>query len=182
MGGSAPRLDPRKKTIVVRLEESYAPYMAGKDASLNGAVLQTLFHAFANENLVALCRYGDQLENVKKKFGSRYLVPDFVDGRALLEQTDVFVGMGGTMTAESALLGVPTISIFQGSLYTEDYLKSVGLLTKTAKPAQLVRHVSRLLDSRLKRECSKKAARVLGSMEDPVPVITRRIIKTTKQG
>ena len=32
------------------------------------------------------------------------------DGKHLLNNTDVFIGSGGTMTAESALMGIPTIS------------------------------------------------------------------------
>ncbi len=32
------------------------------------------------------------------------------DGKYLLNNTDVFIGSGGTMTAESALMGIPTIS------------------------------------------------------------------------
>ena len=32
------------------------------------------------------------------------------DGKYLLNNTDIFIGSGGTMTAESALMGVPTIS------------------------------------------------------------------------
>lgn len=182
-GGPVPPLDQRKTTITVRLEESYAPYMAGTDMTLPDAVLNALAEAFPNQNLVALCRYGDQLERVKDRFGSRYVVPEeVVDGRSLLERTNVFVGMGGTMTAESALMGVPTMSMFQGSLYTEKYLESVGLLVKASKPDRLVRHVRRLLDERRRREFSKRAAKVLASMEDPVPIVARQIIKAAKQG
>ncbi len=32
------------------------------------------------------------------------------DGKHLLNNTDIFIGSGGTMTAESALMGIPTIS------------------------------------------------------------------------
>ena len=31
------------------------------------------------------------------------------DGKALLEMCDVFVGSGGTMTAEAAFMGVPSV-------------------------------------------------------------------------
>ncbi|MDG6898561.1 MAG: DUF354 domain-containing protein, partial [Nitrososphaerota archaeon] len=111
--GPTPRLDGSKRTITVRLEESYAPYMASSDAKLTASVLRELSEAFPDGNLVALCRYGEQLAWVRKRFGKRFIVPErVIDGRALLGETDVFVGMGGTMTAESALMGVPTISIF----------------------------------------------------------------------
>lgn len=180
--GPFPRLDPNRRTITVRLEERYAPYMAGTDTNLNTLVLKRLAESFGEENLIALCRYGDQLKGVKNVFGKKYLVPEeAVDGRALLRRTDVFVGMGGTMTAESALLGVPTISMFQGYLYTERYLKSVGLLRKPSTPAELIREVERLLDGRRKKRISAKSAKVLAAMEDPVPVVARQIVAATKQ-
>lgn len=181
--GPLPALDPKKQTVTVRLEESYAPYMSGTDRSLSDAVLRSVADAFPNLNLVALCRYGDQLKSVKKKFGSRYIVPEeVVDGRSLLARTDVFVGMGGTMTTESGLMGVPTVSMFQGSLFTEKYLVSAGLLVKVSRPERLVRLVSRLLDGRMRTRYSKKAATLLRSMEDPVPVVARQIISAAKQG
>ena len=181
-GGHTPPLDSSKRTITVRLEESYAPYMASSDSSFGHSVLRGLSEAFGNENLIALCRYGDQLDGVKRAFGDRFTVPDeVVDGRSLLKKTDVFVGMGGTMTTEAALMGVPAISMFQGSLYTERYLKSVGLLTRPGTVSELVREVTSMLESRNRRRISTKAAKVLARMEDPVPVVTDTIITTAKQ-
>ncbi len=182
LNGPAPELERSKKTITVRLEENYAPYMAGTNGEWTGTVLQNLAEAFPESNLVALCRYGDQLESVKGRFGSRYIVPSYVvDGRRLLAETDLFVGMGGTMTAEAALMGVPTISAFQGTLHTELYLKSVGLLVKTNSPPALLSHARKLLDSRYKVEFARKAKRILGSMEDPVHKISDRVVKTAEQ-
>lgn len=182
MKGPVPRLNHKRRTVVVRLEESYAPYMAGTKRSWNEEVLNALSDSVTDTNLVALCRYGDQLKGVRKKFGDRFIVPEgVIDGRSLLEATDVFVGMGGTMTAESALMGVPTISAYQGSLYTEDYLISIGLVCKTKSPVRLVRMVGDFLERDYRRDCSKKARRVLNSMEDPIPKIARFLVASTKQ-
>lgn len=180
--GPIPRLNRKRKTVVVRLEESYAPYMAGTKRSWNDAVLQSLSVKAADANLVVLCRYGDQLRKVRAKFGDRFIVPgEVVDGRSLLAVTDVFVGLGGTMTTESALMGVPTISAFQGFLYTEDYLISVGLLRRTQSPARLARMVERFLERNAKTEQAKKARRILGAMEDPVPRIARFVAATARE-
>lgn len=169
LDGPAPELRSGKKRITVRLEESYAPYMAGTDEGWNEVVLRSLAETFPGENLVALCRYGDQLESIKKRFGSRFIVPDYVvDGRRLLDSTDVFIGLGGTMSAEAALMGVPAISAFQGTLYTELYLKSVGLLEKAQSPSAILRYAKKSLDPRFKAKFVRKARRVLASMEDPV--------------
>src|SRR5207245_2424229 len=121
-------LDKTRKTIVVRLEGSYAPYMRGTSKSWGDTVLGRLAEDFKDCNLVALCRYEDQLESIKKRYGETFIIPDeVIDGTALLKVTDVFVGMGGTMSVDSALQGVRTISAFQGDLYTERSLISEGL-------------------------------------------------------
>jgi len=172
--GPIPKLSSKKKTITVRLEESFAPYMAGTDSRWSDQVLEAVASGFPDLNLVALCRYGEQLDHVVQKFGTRYVVPsEVVDGRRLLELSDAFVGMGGTMTTESALMGVPTVSTFQGDLYTEAYLKTVGLLTKTRETKALVRLLSRFIGSGAKNSLRPRAKRVLDSMEDPIGRVAR---------
>lgn len=180
--GPVPRLSRKRKTVVVRLEESYAPYMLGTERSWNDVVLRSISESVTDANLVALCRYGDQLRDVRKKFGDRFVVPEeVVDGRSLLRVTDVFIGMGGTMTAESALMGVPTMSAFQGSLYTEDYLVSVGLVRKTTSPKRLVELVGDSLERPNRSSYSKRARRILDSMEDPIPKIALFLADSARQ-
>jgi hypothetical protein len=180
--GPVPELRAGRKTITVRVQESYAPYMIGTDKNWTNTILQRLADGFPDANLVALCRYGDQLQDVERGFGRRYIVPsDVIDGRRLLELTDLFVGMGGTMSTEAALMGVPTISAFQGSLLTEAYLKSVGLITKVRVPETIVRHSNRLLTEKSKASLSRRAKRVLDWMEDPVPKIAGEIVKTAER-
>jgi predicted glycosyltransferase len=180
--GPVPKLAKRKKTIVVRVQESDAPYLSNADMQWTDRVLESLGDGFPDSNLVALCRYDYQVAEIRNKFGSRWLVPDqIVSGQGLLAKTDLFVGMGGTMNAEAALMGVPTISAFQGSLYTDSYLESVGLLKKALTPSALVSQARGLLNDTARSEISKKARRVLASMEDPVPRIAAFIAKSAKQ-
>lgn len=181
--GPVPKLAPGKKTITVRVQESDAPYLAKADMSWTDALIGALLGAFPDANLVALCRYDYQIEEVKAKFGHKCIVPDeVVSGHDLLASTDLFVGMGGTMNAEAALMGVPTISAFQGMLYTDSYLESVGLMAKALKPSTLVTHAKRFLSDSFREGYAKKAKRVLDSMEDPVPKIAGFIGKTAEQG
>ena len=160
----------RKATILVRLEESYAPYLAGSDESWAGKVLERLAHDFEGHRLVALCRYEDQLESVRKRFGSSYYVPEgVVDGAEMIEASDVFVGMGGTMTTEAALIGVPSVSAFQGpELYTERYLTSKKLLLKARSLGELSKGVRRSLDPVYAKGYHRRARALLDWMEDPV--------------
>lgn len=182
IAGPVPRLDRGRKTITVRVQESDAPYLAGADMTWTDKLLGSLLEEFPDANIVALCRYDFQVEEIKSKFGSRLIVPDeVVSGYGLLAATDLFVGMGGTMNAEAALMGVPTISAFQGSLYTDRYLQSVGLLAKALTPSALVSHARRSLADSFRAGYAKKAKRVLASMEDPVPKIARFVERAANQ-
>jgi hypothetical protein len=167
------KLGNGKPTILVRLEESYAPYMMGTDESWPDKVLQKLASEFRNCNLIALCRYQDQLERVQQKFGDVFQIPEkVVDGAGLIRLSDAFIGMGGTMTTEAALIGVPTISAYQGhGLYTERYLRTSGLLLKTHNLERLSNLVKKSLKPSYRKHCSRKAKKVLDSMEDPVEKI-----------
>jgi len=182
-GGPVPRLDSKKKTITIRVQESDAPYLAGKNRNWTVIVLEKVAREFQEHNLVALCRYGYQVEEMKRAFGSTYIIPnDIVDGRGLLSATDLFIGMGGTMNAEAALLGVPTLSAFQGSLYTDEYLMREGLLKKVGSPDLLVGRARACLKPGFKDRFMKKAKRVLDSMEDPMYPISGLIRRTVGQG
>ena len=181
--GPVPQLDSGKKTITVRVQESDAPYLTGRDRGWTAVVLQRIAESFSECNLVALCRYGYQVEEVRRTFGSKYIIPEeIVDGRGLLSATDLFVGMGGTMNAEAALMGVPAISAFQGSLWTDAYLQKVGLLARVNGPDALLRQARLFLDDAFKKKFGRKARRVLNSMEDPVVKISGFIRRTVEQG
>ena len=182
IAGPVPRLDRSKDTITVRVQESDAPYLARGDMGWSDRVLASLVKEFPDANIVALCRYDYQVEDVKGKFGSKVIVPEVVvGGHDLLAATDLFVGMGGTMSAEAALMGVPTISAFQGSLYTDRYLTRVGLLEKARTPSLIVSRARRLLAGPSRTSFARRARRVLDSMEDPVPKIAGQIEKAAKQ-
>ena len=182
LGGPIPRLNKSKKTITVRVQESDAPYLAKADMSWTDKLLSSLLDEFHEVNLVALCRYDFQVDEIKRKFGDRCIVPDeVVSGHDLLSATDLFIGMGGTMSAEAALMGVPTISAFQGSLFTDNYLKSKGLLARALSSEALVSCTKRFMAEGFKESFARRSRRILDSMEDPVPKIADSIMKAANQ-
>ena len=164
---------PDRATIIVRLEESYAPYLAGSDETWSERILARLARDFKGHHLVALCRYDDQLARIKEKFGASYEIPESViDGAQITARSDVFVGMGGTMTTEAALLGVPAISAFQGSqLYTEKYLLSKRLLLKAKTVDQVSKFVRTSLQPGYRTRYRARAKALLDWMEDPAAVM-----------
>ena len=182
VAGPTPELEPGKKTITVRVQESDAPYLARADVGWTDRVLSSLLEAFPDANHVALCRYDYQVEEVRTKFGSRWTVPDeIVSGHSLLASTDLFVGMGGTMSAEAALMGVPTISAFQGALFTDRYLEGRGLLARALTTSALLSRAKRLLADSYRASYGERAKRVLDAMEDPVPKVAALIGQAANQ-
>jgi len=181
--GPVPDIDPKKRTVTVRVQESDAPYLAGVDERLTDSLLESLVETFPDCNIVVLCRYDYQVKDVISKFGSRCIVPEeVVSGHSLLARTDLFIGMGGTMNAEAALMGVPAMSLFQGSLFTDRYLESVRLLERPLTIQAVVKRARKLIDPKTKALQIRRAKRILDSMEDPVPRIAGFIEKTAKQG
>ena len=112
-----------------------------------------------------------------KKFKGRVIVPtDVVDGVALLQSSDLFIGLGGTMTAEASLLGTPTISFFSGSYFVERYLVSKGLLTKPRDVDGVIRVSKNFLrDIKLRKQMKIRSNRIRSGMEDPIQVIIKKL-------
>jgi hypothetical protein len=163
------------KTVLIRLEESKASYIAdsklGSSLLIDAAVDEFSKHA----GVTILCRYSDQIEYAKERYGSRArIIENVVDGVSLIKSAGLFIGAGGTMSAEAALLGVPTISIAPVRFYVDDYLSKSGLVARARNPDILRKTGNRMLkDARFRETNRKRAVRALASMEDP----TDRIIK-----
>ena len=94
---------------------------------------------------------------------------NLVDGKSLLLQSDVFVGSGGTMTAESALLGIPTISYSAVPNIIENFLAKKKLLIKSSKPEMIAKSTAQLLgiSNFERKKIRNHAKKFQKSMEDP---------------
>ncbi|MDE1726123.1 MAG: DUF354 domain-containing protein [Thaumarchaeota archaeon] len=164
-----------KKTIVIRLEESSAAYVFGKTS-----ISKNIIYEFSKEeekyNIIVLARYKPQIDQLKKEFGSKVKIMNkVVDGKSLLSAIDLFIGSGGTMTAEAALMGVPTISYDAVPNYIEKYLVKIGLVRRETNPKHVLQTVNEMLRNAPRNK--EKARRILDSMEDPF-VRLMSVIKT----
>ena len=122
---------------------------------------------FKNENIVVLARYKPQINRLRKTFGSKIKILNMsYDGTILLQSADVFIGSGGTMTAESALLGIPTISYNAVPNIIENYLVRKKIVKRETNPKKVSRAVSRYLNSS-NVETRKRAKKLVLEMEDP---------------
>jgi len=169
-----PSKNTKRKTILIRVEEDQAAY-SSKNTKKTIMIIKNIIKEFSNENILVLGRYGSQIRFLKRTFGEKIKIPNkVIDGKMLLSSVDVFVGSGGTMTAESALLGIPTISYNAVPNFIESYLVKNKLVKRETNPKQLVRSIRKFINSS-NIEHKKRAKKALNSMEDPYPKLVRAI-------
>jgi predicted glycosyltransferase len=167
----------KSNVILIRPEESKASYLIDKEGNLNN-ILDSIVENFnLTSDILVLCRYQDQIRLFKEKYGNKIkILQNVVDGLELISVADVFVGGGGTMTAESALIGKPTISISPINFYVDDYLVKTGLIQKTANSTQIVKLLHRMqFDDKFKIGQKNRAQRILKKMEDPADKLMKII-------
>ena len=172
-------IDETRKSILVRLEESKAAYISNKDLRIQPlSLVDHVVNSFGlKNNVIILCRYPDQIRAMSKRFANKAIVlKQVVDGVKLLKQVDVFIGAGGTMTAESALLGKPTISIAPIQFYIDDYLKKIGLVQQVFTPNQLDKLINLFLfDHKKCKDVRNNAKKMMKEMENPIEKLTSYI-------
>ena len=164
----------QKKTILIRIEEEQAAY-SDKNRRKTVMIIKSIVNEFKTENIVVLPRYDLQIKFLNQTFGKKIqILKKVVDGKILLSSVDVFVGSGGTMTAESALLGVPTISYNAVPNAIENYLVRKKLVKRETDPKQLVHTVRSFIDSS-NMDNKKRAKKELNAMEDPYTKLIKAI-------
>jgi len=171
-----------KKTILVRIEETEAAY-ASKNNKKFIRILKSIITRCPDARILVLTRYKWQNDFLKRNFGTKIeIIKKVVDGKLLLLQSDVFVGSGGTMTAESALLGVPTISYSAVPNIIENFLAKKKLLIKSTNAGFVAKSTSDLLAlSDFKRKKIKNhAKKIQKSMEDPYSKLILAMKSTVK--
>lgn len=166
----------KRKNILIRLEEEQAAYMK-KNREDTLAIVREIIKKFDSHNVMILPRYQSQISTLKRTVGDRAKILDRVtDSKTLLRDTDIFVGSGGTMTAESALLGIPTISYDAVPNIVEKYLVRKKLAVRETSSKRIVSVIEKMLRS--DNACFRKRAKsVMDSMEDPVKKLAQ-IIET----
>ncbi|EGG41274.1 hypothetical protein Nlim_2087 [Candidatus Nitrosarchaeum limnium SFB1] len=164
-----------KKNILIRVEEEQAAYTTKSKRII--PIIKEIINEFGEENIVILGRYSEQIKNLKKIFGKKAKILKMsFDGKHLLSETNVFLGSGGTMTAESALLGVPTISYNAVPNIVEKYLVKKNLVKRETNPKKINKIIRKWLESS-NENYSKKARKVLNTMEDPIQKLIQSIEK-----
>ena len=118
-----------RKNILVRLEEEESAY--AKKSNQSKIILQKIVKDFPKENIVVLARYPKQIQKIEKIASKNVKILGMsYDGKLLLKNADIFIGSGGTMIAEAAILGIPTISYNAVPNRIEKYLVRMALVKR----------------------------------------------------
>lgn len=162
-----------KKRILIRMEEEQAAY-SSKSIKIV-PIIKKIIDEFNEENVIILGRYSEQIKKLKTLFGKKaHILEMSYDGKFLLENIDVFIGSGGTMTAESALLGVPTISYNAVPNIVENYLVKNNLVKRESNPQKIVKIIKKYIESS-DDGIKKRAKRISNQMEDPIQKLLKII-------
>lgn len=162
-----------KKNILIRIEEEEASYTSKSSKII--PIIKKVASEFKNENIVVLGRYPKQTEDLQNKFGKRVkIVKMSYDGKFLLKNTDIFIGSGGTMTAESALMGIPTISYNAVPNIIENFLVKKKLVRREINPDNISKYIKKIFESNINKS-QKRAEIVRKQMEDPIQKLIKII-------
>ena len=162
-----------RKNILIRVEEEEASYTSKSSKIV--PIIQKIVKNYENENIVVLGRYAKQIVNLQKAIGNKVkIVKMSFDGKYLLNNTDIFIGSGGTMTAESALMGVPTISYNAVPNIVEKFLVKKNLVKRETNPNKISNHIKKIFE-RKNNTTQERAKKIVKEMEDPIEKLVKII-------
>ena len=160
-----------KRIILIRLEEDEAAYSLKKRPII--PIIKEILKEFSGQEIVIMTRYASQKKYLQQIFQKKIKILSIVvDSKLLLYNADIFIGSGGTMTAESALLGIPTISYDAVPNIIEDYLVRKKLVMREINPKKMVSVMKKVFKSSNSRR-KNRAKKMMSSMEDPYPILLK---------
>ena len=165
-----------KHLVVVRIEEVQASYMMIDRPTMVEDSIAELAERARDALLFVLPRYAWQMRYLKERFkglGNVVVATRPVHGPSLLRRTALFIGSGGTMTCEAALLGVPAFSFYpKEPIHVERFLIEFGLL-KRVKGEEIPEVAASALSEidELRARQRELSERLWSLMEDPLPKI-----------
>lgn len=180
-------LDLDRPIVFLRTEEAFASYLMGRASDRAPVILpviEELLRLRMDFQIVVSTRYGLQAPVIRRRFGGSVKVLDrIVDATSLIAYSSAFIGSGGTMTVEAALLGTPAISCFPGEkpLYIK-YLEGLGLVDTVSSSRRIASRVRDIISSPEKfEEQRQEGRRLLAWMEDPTVKILSAVKKAWRK-
>lgn len=175
-------LDVKKPIVVFRIEESFAAYLLGRSSqeSVIIPIIKKLLKQCKDQiQVIIVPRYKEQISVINNVFGSSVTTPEkVIDGPSLLSFASVFIGAGGTMTAEAALLGTPAISCYpREPTIVEEFLINERVIQRTTDPDRACSKIIKILDNfnEVRSDTMEKARKLIKNMENPFDIIVENL-------
>jgi predicted glycosyltransferase len=188
------QINNAKKTVLIRPEEIKASYITDKKVKSSIKLIDEVIKKFSDEyNILILARYLDQVNFYKYRFekmeGTK-IIETVTNGNLLLKLADLFIGAGGTMSAEAALMGKPVISITPINFYVEKYLIKLGLIKKVKNTYTLTKYIKTILSHSANKtnknfitynthhqdNLQDRSLKIISKMEDPIEIFKKFLI------
>ncbi len=169
------KLKKNTKVVLIRMAEEHASYNEFPARDII-AIIRQILKCLPEFKVIVLARYAEQIKLVKKQFGQKVTIIEKVpDGRDILRYADVFIGSGGTMTAEAAFLGIPTISYSTRRDYEVDaFLEEKKVVIRESRPEK-ISSAAKLLTETDDQRRRERIRQLLKTMEDPFQVLQKAI-------
>ncbi len=165
---------PDEDYLVARPEPIGASYMGGIRASRFVHFLEEIV-ARAGLRLYYFPRQNDPWVAVLSKKFKDLVILSGTDALPILAGARAFVGGGGTMTREAALLGTPAIHLYPGDrLAVDKLLEERGLIINPKNVDEAVEFIE------MRNELRSRARELLSQCQDPTEVIWRAVVWTTE--
>jgi len=168
-------LPKEKKIITVRTYESFASYLLGRTNIVSDFLVELVENIaikFSSTQIVIIPRYLEQINYLKNKIKCKNvkILEKAIDAQSLLYFSDLFIGAGGTMSLEAALMGIPVISIFPSNpTMIEAYLIKKKLIYRCFDKDKIIQYTQKIMRNNKYRELqNKRAKKLLKSFSDPI--------------
>lgn len=177
------KLDSSKPIVVIRIEEAFASYLlkyVPDRRSVTIPIIKRLIDYFDQSiQIVVLPRYLEQISSIRTAFQNEVIVPKgVVDGPSLLFFSSLFIGAGGTMTAEATMLGTPTISCYPGEpTLVEKFLTRRKLVVRAKNPEKATNKAIKMINNydHIHKLQHERARSLMANMEDPIEIIIKAL-------
>ena len=176
-------LDNSKPIITFRTEEFFASYLLDKSPAETTIVplMKQVLEKRGDIQVVAVPRYEEQKKTLLEVFKDKITICEsVVDGPSLLYHSSLFVGGGGTMTTESALLGVPTFSCYPSRPFVIlKYLVKNRMVSLERNHVKMLKKIWLTLDNleNAQKTQDERVQRLVRDFEDPIEVIVTEVEK-----
>ncbi len=166
--------------IVIRSSEFKAAYLGEEHLGQFIELVRKLAEVRGGDyDIVVMPRYDDEIKKLEDGLGSSVkIVKKPVAGSAILRYSASFIGGGGTMTQEAALMGVPVFSIYpKKPPEVISFLIRRGLVKRPRNVSSLVREVKKVLRDvdYFKARYARLAKRLRKTMRNPAVEIAHYI-------